>query len=325
MRARARRAATNVLARTVDIGDPRAGPREAALLPVERDPAAGGQLSCGALGPDPSSAGVSRAGGRLGRDRLLRPLEQARDPPGGQEVDGARLELRAVDLGPERARVVCLGDDGRLGGGPRMEPERDARDQPEPAARAGEELPEVVPGDVLDHLAARARDHPARKDDGDADHEVAHRAVAMAPRAREVGGEARADGRVARRVEREHLPVLAEVGLQVGQPDPRLDDRGEVARLVLEHPGQPCGRELDLAARALDRDARPGGEDGRGLLEGRRLRDARQARPAPAGAHGRGREPRRRAVASGRSCPGSRSRRDRSPTGEASSPRDRAR
>ena len=83
---------------------------------------------------------------------------------------------------------------------------------------------------------------------------------------------------------------------------------------MLEHAVQPRGREHDVAAVAVDRDARPGREHLGGLLERRRLRDARQARPAPAGARGRGRAPRRRAAASGRSCRGSRARRDRSPT-----------
>ena len=57
----------------------------------------------------------------------------------------------------------------------------------------------------------------------------------MPPRACQIAREARTDGRVARRVERQHLAVRRERGLQVGEPEPGLDDRGQVARLVLEH------------------------------------------------------------------------------------------
>src|SRR5581483_524005 len=185
----------------------------------------------------------------------------------------------------------------------RMQPQRDARDEAEPAARAREQLAEVVAGDVLHHLAAGARDRPVGEDDRDADDEVAHRTVAVAARAGEVAGEAGADGRVPWRVEREHLVVRGELRLEPRQAYARLDDRRQIARLVLEHAVEAAGREQDVAAVALDRDAAALGEHRCGLLERRGLRDARQPRLAPADARGRGPAPRRRGAASETPCP----------------------
>ena len=184
-------------------------------------------------------------------DGGLGTLEEERDPVGREHVDGARRELGAMDLAPRGAQVVGLDDDGRRRRRPRVQPQRDARDQPEPPARAGEELAEVVAGDVLHDLAARARDRAVGEDDGDPDHEVAHRAVAVAARPREVGGEAGADRRVARRVERQHLPVRPERRLQFGERQPGLDDRRQVARLVLEDSVQPCRDICELCRKLL--------------------------------------------------------------------------
>ena len=55
-------------------------------------------------------------------------------------------------------------------------------------------------------------DHAVGVDDADADQQVAQRAVAVPARAAGVGGDQAADGRAVgqRRVERQHLVVLAE-------------------------------------------------------------------------------------------------------------------
>src|SRR5689334_7620821 len=93
-------------------------------------------LACSAFTPN-GRVFVSDTGTRLNLtcDGGLRALEEEREPVRRQQVDGARLELRAVQLRPGAAEVVTLDDDGRRRGGPRVQPQRDARDQAEPPAR----------------------------------------------------------------------------------------------------------------------------------------------------------------------------------------------
>jgi hypothetical protein len=142
-----------------------------------------------------------------------------------------------------------------------VQPHGDAADQPERAERAGEQLAEVVAGDVLDHLAAGARDRAVGQDDRDADHEVAHAAVAVAQRPRVVGGDDAADRRrvagAERRVEREHLPLGRERRLCLQQRHAGLEDRREVADVVLEDARQRARVEVDdRFPRAFVRPAR---------------------------------------------------------------------
>ena len=61
-----------------------------------------------------------------------------------------------------------------------MQAEGDFRDDAECAEGAGEELGEIVAGDVLDDLAAASRDGAVGEDDGHAEDEIAERAVAAA-------------------------------------------------------------------------------------------------------------------------------------------------
>ena len=188
--------------------------------------------------------------------------------------------------------AVAVERNRARGGGQRVQPQREALDLPEAAARPAEELAEVVAGDVLHDLPARARAQAVRQHDRDADHEVAHRAEAVAERAREIEEQAVAERRIAGRVEREPLPVGPERGLQLRQAQPGFDDAGQVARLVLEDP---------------------------------RLSSARQGRPSPADAHGRAPAPRRTGAASGRSSRGSPGPSGRTRAAGAASPRDRPR
>ena len=126
--ARSAGSATNAIPRrAARAGSPArrtASARRALLLPL------------GGLAPDRSVRALARARRHLSLDRGRAALEEHRDAARRQQVDGARRELRAEQLAPEAARVVGLGHDGRLGGGPRVQPQRHARDQPEPPARA---------------------------------------------------------------------------------------------------------------------------------------------------------------------------------------------
>ena len=116
---------------------------------------------------------------------------------------------------------------------------------------ARHELAEVVARDVLDHLAARARDGAVGQRDAHAEDEVARRrrsggAAGRSRRWRRCRRASRRPG-AERRVEREALP---------GLPPPRAwrsataragaGDDGEVALVVLDDPGELGGRELDV-------------------------------------------------------------------------------
>ena len=142
------------------LGEPasvaRAGPGRSGPAPAPRPGAP-------RLVPDPASASLAadeRARRRPGRRRRAsRALEQHRDAPGVEHVERARLQLRARSGATTRAGVVGLRDDGsRDARGTRVQAEATRADQRRGVPRAADELAEVVAGDVLHHLAARARD-----------------------------------------------------------------------------------------------------------------------------------------------------------------------
>jgi hypothetical protein len=164
-----------------------------------------------------------------------------------------------------------------------MQPHGDLADEPERPERAAVELGEVVARDVLDDLAACARERPVRQRDGDPQREVARGAVAVAQRARVAGGDRATErGRVAlavRRVEREHLVAGGEALVELAQRHAGLHDRGEVADVVLDdrverrraqlHAALGARAAPGLRARAGDPHADAVG--GAGLQQRRRL------------------------------------------------------
>ena len=128
-------------------------------------------------------------------------------------------------------------------------------DHTQRAERPCEQLRQVVAGDVLDHLAAGPREGPVGEAHGDAEQEVPSGSVAVPQRAGVAGGDDPADGggRLARRVrpsqrwvESEHLADGGEDLLGRGQRHPRLQDRGEVAGVVLDHTVQMPGQHVDV-------------------------------------------------------------------------------
>ena len=111
----------------------------------------------------------------------------------------------------------------------------------ERSQRAGEELGQVVSGDVLDHRAARPGDRAVGERGGHPEEQIPRRAVAMAQRARVGRRDHSADGCASvGRIEREHLPGLGEHRLRVGQPNAGAEHRGQVARVVLESGRTPA-------------------------------------------------------------------------------------
>ena len=120
-------------------------------------------------------------------------------------VHGARHERRALQRRPA-ARVDHHASRER---GERMQAQGEALDRSEPPARAAQQLAEVVARDVLDDLAARVRAQPVAQDEGHAEHQVAHRAEAVAQWPGEVLEQALAERRIAGRVKRQPLAVFA--------------------------------------------------------------------------------------------------------------------
>ena len=157
------------------------------------------------------------------------------------DVEAVGLERVPRQLGGRLVQALRVVARARGGGElvrHRVQPHRDRADQPERPVGAGEQLGQVVAGDVLDHLAARLGDRAVGEHHGHADHEVAHPAVAVAQRAGVGGGDHAADrGAVVgaqRRVQREHLALGGECRPGVGEPHPRLEHGREVADVVLD-------------------------------------------------------------------------------------------
>ena len=189
-------------------------------------------------------------------DRRGAAFEHHRQPLVGH-VERARHERRAEDRLPLGLSVARNGrDERRSRVGQRVQAQAGTADDAQRAARAAEELAEVVAGDVLHDLAARARDEPVAEHDRHAEQEIAHAPVAVTARPVQVARDAAADRRIARRVEREHLAVLREPSLQRGQPEPGLDGAREIAGLVLEHPVEPAQVEVVDGRRRHERPAR---------------------------------------------------------------------
>ena len=177
---------------------------------------------------------------KRGRERLM----VLDDGAGGREVLMGKLE---PDRERRRGRFE-VSEQGRFHFGSRLDFEVHLGDHPQRAEGTDVQFHQVVARDVLHHLAARTCDLARRVGDGNADHPVAHRAIAASAEPVAVGRDHAADGRSFRMrwIEREALALLAQRGLQVAQPYARLDAAGEVRRLVLEQPCHPFGGKRHL-------------------------------------------------------------------------------
>ena len=227
--------------------------------PDERAPAPPSQRTRRREARPAARAPRPTASARLAAECLATCASTARSPPFEEDVHAAvRPRSTALGARPERVQLAPARrqsvDDRALRRGQRVQAQRDPLDAPEPAARAAEELAEVVAGDVLHDLAARVRARAVGERDRDADHEVAHRAEAMPQRAGEVVEQALAERRVAGRVERAAAGrAAAEQPLcSADSRRPPLDDAGQVARLVLE----------DRVELTLERSASPASSSG---------------------------------------------------------------
>ena len=156
-------------------------------------------------------AGTRRRAGRArcgcGRPRRPRRPRRARRPGPGRRRPGRarrRWARPASPAPPARPGRPSAASGQRDGDDParrrqRVQPERRLGDDAEGAEGAGEQLAEVVAGDVLDDPAAGLGHHPVGAHEGDADEQVPGGAVEQPARPAGADREGAADGRRRRR------------------------------------------------------------------------------------------------------------------------------
>ena len=181
--------------------------------------------------------------GVLGRFRLAGCASSSAPASRTKQVidgDGRRGEIgEAIEQNFGGGDIGTRGDDRGRAFRQRFHFERELRDDAERAERAGEQLAEVVAGDVL-HDAAAAFERDAAAIDGvDADHVVADRAVAVAARAVPVRGHHAAERGFAgaRHVDRQMLAFGGERRGEIGHPHAGFDEDRHVARRVVDDCG----------------------------------------------------------------------------------------
>ena len=142
----------------------------------------------------------------------------------------------SLENGLGDAKIGAVGDDRGRTFWQWLDLERELRDDAQRAERAGEQFAEVVAGDVF-HDAAAAFERDAAAVDGvDADHVIAHRAVAEAARAGPVGRHDAAERGFggAGNVDRQLLALGRKRGGEVGHANACFDDDRHVARRVVD-------------------------------------------------------------------------------------------
>ena len=270
-----------------------------ALAPGARVLGVGDAAGPGATSGAASAAPARRRGsqrrrpGRSACSARISSQRSASSPPSAREL---RVDRRArepsnstcsssSDAGRRRSGTSCEWCSARQRDasittrarrrGQRVQPQRDPLDRAEPAARAAEELAEVVAGDVLDDLPAGVRAQSRRRST----------TVTPSTRSRIVpkrwrSGPERSSSR--------HSP-------SVGSPGGSSESRWPCSAS-----GALQRARARIAARRRSRSGRPA----RTRARRRRSEAAPRGRPARAGARGRGRAPRRTGAASGRPCRG---------------------
>ena len=205
-----------------------------------------------------SPASAHEPGGVLGLRAGRRAAEAGstapRPPP--SERRGRRARAAAC-VSAAAARASAAGSVVRPAAvawpGGRVEAHRHLEDRAERSEGAGEELGQVVPGHVLDHLAAGLREGAVRERHAHAHHQVAHAAVARAqrpgvaaattpPTVAPPSGGSRAS----------ICPASANGACASASGHAGLEHRGEVAGVVLDDPVEP-GVESSTSAPAARR------------------------------------------------------------------------
>jgi len=206
--------------------------------------------------PDPERL-VERSAANPGR-RRAHTGGRARKPHGELALVPRRGADRKRLAGPavhelERARLRRVEAHGALRLRLRRELERHLGNQAERAERAGNEARHVVAGDVLHHLAAEAERLAAAVDQLYAEHEIAQRAGAGAPRAGQAGRDAAADrgpGAEVGRLEGETLAVRLEPFFQFRKRSAAASRHHQLGRLIRDDAAIAASIE-DLAAQRI--------------------------------------------------------------------------
>ena len=146
-----------------------------------------------------------------------------------------RLELHAANafhLGEDRIRRQAANDRSRALLRQRMQAERCFGDHAQRAERSAGDLRQIEAGDVLHDFASTVSDDAVGSNDGDADDQVANRAIPGTARTERAGRHESADRRSLRlrRIERKHLPVLTHCSVDHRERRPRFGCENHVRR-----------------------------------------------------------------------------------------------
>ncbi len=129
-----------------------------------------------------------------------------------------------------------------------MQAKDGSRDNAKCSESTGDQLREVVAGDIFHHFAAAAGERAIRKSDGDADDEVPERAKAQAQGAAVVGRENTADGGAfgPQAVEGQPLAMLRQCILQRLQSAACFDRDRQIGPGVFDDSIEPRGGEDEI-------------------------------------------------------------------------------
>ena len=133
-----------------------------------------------------------------------------------------------VSTAPLQVGELAHGRGDRLGHA--VEPQLDLGDDAERAFGADEQARQVVAGARLARAAAGVNDAAVGGDDGQAEHVLAHRAVADGVGARRARRRHAADRRVGAGIDREEQAGALELGVQLLARDARLHAAVEIRR-----------------------------------------------------------------------------------------------
>ncbi len=167
--------------------------------------------------------------------------------------DRGRLKLRFAQCEHERKHLIDLRAEGKS---PRafrkwMHAERRFRDDRERAERPDHEFRDVESRHVLHDLAAGVRDHAVGAHQLDPDDQILERPVAQRYGAVRVRRKHSADRRAvaAEWIDRQTLPALAELRLQLAQGHACLDDDDLIFGRIIDNSVQPARAKRNIFAR----------------------------------------------------------------------------
>ena len=169
-----------------------------------------------------------------------------------------------------RCRRRRRNDDGCLTLRERPHLEGGFDDDPERAVRSGEQLHQIVAGDVLHDPPAALHQRAVGEHHGDADEQVAHLALRQAQRPRRIGGDQSADRRRSGcgGSNGRCWPARLQQRIELCQRHAGFDAHRHVGGLVRQDPLQPARRQRHIVAprRTTDREPRAVADGNQGAV-----------------------------------------------------------